>query len=120
MEDIRKVPFWQREVACSNSVSDFYVSTSADAGGLFLVNFQTISCRCVLSNGRESLKRIHGIWLKSERTFVMADKEANKVKEFATVSKQVTTVAESCQSESRDWCPSTVSFAQPTEVCCEF
>ena len=43
-------------VACSNSASDFYVSSSADAGGLFLVNFQTSSCRCVLSNGSEFLK----------------------------------------------------------------
>ena len=45
----------------------------------------------MLSDGGESLKQIHGIWLKSERTIVMADKEANKVKEFDTVSKQVTT-----------------------------
>ena len=106
-------------VACSNNASDFYVSSSADAGGLFLVNFQTSSCRCVLSNGSESLKRIHGIWLKSERTIVMADREANKVKEFDTVSKQVITVAGSGQSKSIDGCPSTASFAQPTGVCCE-
>ena len=95
-------------VACSNSASDFYVSSSADAGGLFLVNFQTSSCRCVLSSGGESLKRIHGIWLKSESTVVMADGEANKVKEFDTLSKQVTTVAGSGQNES---------FSQPTRVC---
>ena len=83
------------------------------------MNFQTSSCRCVLSNGSESLKRIHGIWLKSERTIVMADREANKVKEFDTVSKQVMTVAGSGQSESRDGCPLTASFAQPMGVCCE-
>ena len=49
----------------------------------------------------------------------MADREAKKVKEFDTVSKQVTTVAGSGQSESRDGCPSTAPFAQPTGVCCE-
>ena len=93
MEDKRRVPFWQRGVACSNSASDFYVSSSADAGGLFLVNFQTSSCRCVLSYGGESLKRIHGIWLKSERTIVMADIMKLTKSELDTVSKQVTTVA---------------------------
>lgn len=106
-------------VACSNSASDCYVSSSADDGGLFLVNFETSSSRCVLSNGGVSLKRIHGIWLKSDRTIVMADREANKVKEFDTVSKQVTTVAGSGLRESRDGCPSTASFAQPTGICCE-
>ena len=36
-------------VACKNSV-EFYVSSSADAGGLFLVNFQTGHCERVAVN----------------------------------------------------------------------
>ena len=36
MDDIRRVSFWQRGVACSHSASDFHVSSLADAGDLFL------------------------------------------------------------------------------------
>ena len=36
-------------VACKNSV-EFYVSSSADAGGLFLVNFHTGHCERVAVN----------------------------------------------------------------------
>ena len=46
-------------VACKNSV-EFYFSSSVDAGGLFLVNFQTGHCERVLSNGSESVSKSMG------------------------------------------------------------
>ena len=85
---------------------------SADAGGLFLVNFQTGHCECVLSNGTESLKQVHGICSKSDGKVVLVDRGANKVKEFDVVSKQVTNLAGSGHTESRD--DLTASFSQPT------
>ena len=102
-------------VACKNSV-DFYVSSSADAGGLFLVNFQTGHCERVLSS--ESLKQVHGICSKSDGNVVLVDRGANKVKEFDVVSKQVTNLAGSGHTESKDRCDLTASFSQPTGVCC--
>jgi len=66
-------------VACKNSV-EFYVSSSADAGGLFLVNFQTGHSERVLSNGSESLKQVHGICSKSDGKVVLVDRGANKSK----------------------------------------
>ena len=47
------------------------------------------------------------------------DRGANKVKEFDVVSKQVTSLAGSGHTESRDGCGLTTSFSQPTGVCCE-
>ena len=47
------------------------------------------------------------------------DRGANKVKEFNVVSKQVTNLAGSGHTESRDGCDLTASFLQPTGVCCE-
>ena len=105
-------------VACKISV-EFYVSSSADAGGLFLVNFQTGHCERVLSNGSASLKQIHGICSKSDGKVVLVDRGANKVKEFDVVSNQVTNLAGSGHTESRDGCDLTASFSQPTGVCCE-
>ena len=65
-------------VACEHSV-EFYVSSSADAGSLLLVNFQTGHCERLLSNGSESLKQVHGICSKSNRKVVLVDRAANKV-----------------------------------------
>ena len=65
-------------VAFKNSV-EFYVSSSADAGGLFLVDVQTGHCERVLSNGSESLKQVHGICSKSNRKVVLVDRAANRV-----------------------------------------
>ena len=72
---------------------EFYVSSSADAGGLFLVNFQTGHCERVLSNGSKSLKQVHGICSKLDSKVELVDRGANKVKEFDVVSKQVTNLA---------------------------
>ena len=105
-------------VACKISV-EFYVSWSADAGGLFLVNFQTGHCERVLSKGSASLKQIHGICSKSDGKVILVDRGANKVKEFDVVSNQVTNLAGSGHTESRDGCDLTASFSQPTGVCCE-
>ena len=105
-------------VACKNNV-ECYVSSSADAGGLFLVNFQTGHCERVLSNGSESLKQVHGICSKPDGKIVLADRGANKVKEFDDASKQVTNLAGSGFTESKDGCDLTASFSQPTGVCCE-
>ena len=105
-------------VACKNSV-ECYVPSSTDAGGLFLVNFQTGLCECVLSNGSESLKQVHGICSKSDGKVVLVDRGANKVKEFDVVSKQVTNLAGSGYTESRDGSDLTASFSLPTGVCCE-
>ena len=73
-------------VACKNS-AEFYVSSSADAGGLFLVNvhWETGHCERVLSSGSESLKQVHGIYSKSDGKVVLVDRGANKVKEFDVV-----------------------------------
>ena len=90
-------------VACEKSV-EFYLSSSADAGGLFLVNFPTGHCERVLSNDSESLKKVHGICSKSDGKVVLVDRGANKVKEFDVVSKQVTNLAGSGQTRSRDGC----------------
>ena len=90
-------------VACEHSV-EFYVSSSADAGGLFLTNFQTGHCERVLSKSSESLKQVHGICSKSDGKVVLVDRGANKVKEFDVVSKQVTNLAGSGQTRSRDGC----------------
>ena len=66
-------------VACKISV-EFYVSSSADAGGLLLVNFQTGHCERVLCNGSASLKQIHGICSKSDGKVILVDRGANKIK----------------------------------------
>ena len=66
-------------VACKNRF-EFYVYSSADAGGLFLVNFQTGLCECVLSNASESLKQVHGICSKSDGKVVLVDRGATKSK----------------------------------------
>ena len=87
--------------------------------GLFLVTFQTGHCERVLSNGSESLKQVHGICSKSDGKVVLVVRGANKVTEFDVVSKQVTTLAGSGHTESRDGCDLTASFSQPTGVCCE-
>ena len=105
-------------IACKISV-EFYVSSSADAGGLFLVNFQTGHCERVLSNGSASLKQIHGICSKSDANVIVVDRGANKIKEFDVVSKQVTNLTGSGHTGSRDGCDFTASFSQPTGVCCE-
>ena len=95
------------------------VSSSADPGSLFLVNFQTGHCERVLSNGCESLKQVHGICSKSDGKVVLVDRGASKVKEFDVVSKQGTNLAGSGHTESRNGCDLTASFSQPTGVCCE-
>ena len=95
------------------------VCSSADAGGLFLVNFQAGHCERVLSNGSESLKQVHGICSKSDGKVVLVDRGANKVKECYVGSKQVTNLAGSGHTESRDGCDLTASFSQPKGVCCE-
>ena len=56
---------------------------------------------------------------KPDGKVVLVDRGANKVKEVAAVSKQVTNLAGSGHTESRDGCDLTASFSQPTEVCCE-
>ena len=104
-------------VACKNSV-EFYVSSSADAGGLFLVNFQTGHSER-LSSGSESLKQVHGICSKSDGKVVLVDRGDNKVKEFYVGSKQVPNLAGSGHTESRDGCDLIASFSQPTGVCYE-
>ena len=73
----------------------------------------------MLSNGSGSLKQVHGICSKSDGKVVLVDRGANKVKEFDVVSKQVTNLAGSGHTESRDGCDLTASFSQPTGVCCE-
>ena len=88
-------------VACKISV-EFYVSSSADAGGLFLVYFQTGHCERVLSNGSASLKQIHGICSKSDGKVFLVDRGAKKIKEFDVVSKQVTNFTGSGHTGSRD------------------
>ena len=105
-------------VACKISV-EFYVSSSADAGSLFLVNFQTGHCEHVLSNGSASLKEIHGICSKSDGKVNLVDRGANKIKEFDVASKQVTNFTGSGHTGSRGWSDLTASFSQPTGVCCE-
>ena len=105
-------------VACKIGV-EFYVSSSADAGGLFPVNFQTGHCERVLSNGSASLKQIQGICSKSDGKVILVDRRANKIKEFDVVSKQVTNLTGSGHTGSRDGCDLTASFSQPTGVCCE-
>ena len=57
--------------------------------------------------------------VQSDGTVVLVDRGANKVKEFNVVSKQVTNLAGSGHTESRDGCDLTASFSQPTGVCCE-
>ena len=74
----------------ANISVEFYVSSSADAGGLFLVDFQTGHCERVLSNGSASLKQIHRIFSKSDGKVILVDRGANKIKEFDVLSKQVT------------------------------
>ena len=73
----------------------------------------------MLSNGSESLKQVHGICSKSDGKGVLVDRGANKVKEFDVVSKQVTNLAGSGHTESRDGCDLTAAFSQQTGVCCE-
>ena len=57
--------------------------------------------------------------VQSDGTVVLVDRGANKVKEFDVVSKQVTNLAGSGHTESRDGCDLTASFSQPTGVCCQ-
>ena len=70
------------------------VFSSADAGALFLVNFQTGHCERVLSNGGVLLKHIHEICSKSDgKVIQIADRgvnKSNKIKEVDVVSIQVT------------------------------
>ena len=56
---------------------------------------------------------------KSDGKVVLVDRGANKVKEVDVVSKQVTNLAGSGHTESRDGCDLTASFSQPTGVCSE-
>ena len=56
---------------------------------------------------------------KSDGKVVLVDRGANKVKEVDVVSKQVTNLAGSGHTESRDGCDLTTSFSQPTGVCSE-
>ena len=105
-------------VACKISV-EFYVSSSADDGGLFPINFQTGHCERVLSNGSASFKQIPGICSKSDGKVILVDRGANKIKELDVVSKQVTNLTGSGHTGSSDGCDLTASFSQPTGVCCE-
>ena len=58
--------------------------------------------------------------VQSDGKVVLVDRGANKVKEFDVVSKQVTNLAGSGHTESRDGCDLTgLAFSQPTGVCCE-
>ena len=66
-------------VACKISV-EFYVSSSAYAGGLFPVNFQIGHCERVLSNGSASLKQINGICSKSDGKVILVVEGPTKSK----------------------------------------
>jgi len=87
-------------VAYKNSV-ECYVSSSANVGGLFLVNVQTGHFERELFNGSESLKLVHGICSKSDGKVVLVDRGASKVREFDVVSKQMTNLAGFGHTESR-------------------
>ena len=99
--------------------SELYVSSSADNGGLFKVNFATGHSECLVSNGSEDLQRIHGICAKMDGTVVMVDRGDLKVKEFKGDLNNVTVLAGSGRSGTKDGSETSASFSQPTVVCCE-
>ena len=82
--------------------SELYVSSSADNGGLFKVNFATGHSECLVSNGSEDLQRIHGICAKMDWTVVMVDRGDLKVKEFKGDLNNVTVLAGSGRSGTKD------------------
>ena len=76
-------------VACEKSV-EFYLSSSADAGGLFLVNFPTGHCERVLSNGSESLKQVYGprfVQSQTEKLFLWIEGPTKSKKSMSYPNK---------------------------------
>ena len=106
-------------ICFANSGLKFYISSSAQNGGLFLLDFHACHCEKLLANGSEMLNRIHGICHRSDGTVVITDRDANQVKELNTLTNQVTIVAGYGSSGSRDGTGLTACFAQATGVCCE-
>ena len=106
-------------VCFANSGLKFYISSSADNGRLFLLDFHVCHCEKRLANGSEMLNRIHGICHSSDGTVVITDREAKQVKEFNTLTNQITIVVGSGSSGSRNGTGLTACFAQATGVCCE-
>ena len=106
-------------VCSANSGLKFYISSSANNGGLFFLDFHTCHSEKRLANGSEMLNRIHGICHRSDGTVVITDRDANQFKEFNTLTNQVTIVAGTGSGGSRDGTDLSACFAQPTGVCCE-
>ena len=99
--------------------TEFYVASSADSGGLYIIDFKTGQFELLLSNGSNSMKRIHGICKNSEATLVLVDRDSNRIKEYDTTTGEVAILAGSDNCVSRDDSQLTASFAQLTGVCCE-
>lgn len=53
--------------------TELYVASSADSGGLYIVDFKTGQLKLLLPNGGDSIKRIHGICKNSKTTLVLVE-----------------------------------------------
>ena len=56
---------------------------------------------------------------QTEKLFLWIERPTKSTEEFDVVFKQVTNLAGSGHTESRDGCDLTASFSQPTGVCSE-
>lgn len=67
-------------IASAKRDCELYVSSSADSGGLFSINFETGHRECLLRNGSEDLQRIHGVCKKNDGMVIMVDRATRKLR----------------------------------------
>ena len=96
-----------------------FVTSSADNGGLYVVDLETGASQCLLANGTGELKRAHGICTRKDGTLVIADREDKKIKIYDLEVQKVEVLVGSGEKGVKDGSEGTVCFSQPTSVCRE-
>lgn len=106
-------------VATSEREYELYVSSSADNGGLFSVNFESGHQERLLQNGSDDLQRIHGVCKRAVGVLIMVDRGNKKFKVFNRELGEVRVLAGSGSSGAKDGSETSASFSQPSAVWCE-
>lgn len=85
-------------IAISEKKCKLHVSSSADNGVLFSVNFKSGHHECLLQNGGDDLQRIHGICKRADGVLITVDRGNKKCKVFKRELCEVTVLAGSGSS----------------------
>ena len=93
-----------------------FVTSSAENGGLYVVDLETGASQCLLANGTGELKRAHGICTRKDGTLVIADREDKMIKIYDLEVQKVEVQVGSGEKGVKDGSEGTVCFSQPTSV----